>query len=138
MSLIHQRWSPMRASSESVQSSSRPAMRSHSAIAKHKDVRVTPAAQVVDGRGARRSTLVRRRSRAGTMTPGWRRDSRSRRRVEKVVGYPPLVELDDLRRREFHEALLEAATFEDLPGKWQAAILEAEQNRPNLRVVTSD
>jgi hypothetical protein len=34
---------------------------------------------------------------------------------------------------EFHEALLEAATFEDLPGKWQAAILEAEQNRPKLR-----
>jgi hypothetical protein len=27
-------------------------------------------------------------------------------------------------------ALLEAATFEDLPGKWQAAILQAEQNRP--------
>jgi hypothetical protein len=24
--------------------------------------------------------------------------------------------------------LLEAATFEDLPGKWQAAILKAEQN----------
>jgi hypothetical protein len=24
-------------------------------------------------------------------------------------------------RREFHEALLEADTFEDLPGKWQAA-----------------
>jgi hypothetical protein len=38
------------------------------------------------------------------------------RRVEKVVGYPPLSELDDLQRREFHEALLEAATFEDLPG----------------------
>jgi hypothetical protein len=37
------------------------------------------------------------------------------RRVEKVVGYPPLVDLDDLERREFHEALLEAATFEDLP-----------------------
>jgi hypothetical protein len=34
--------------------------------------------------------------------------------------------------------LLEAGTFEDLPGKWQAAILEAEQNRPKLRVVTSD
>jgi len=34
--------------------------------------------------------------------------------------------------------LLEAASFEDLPGKWQAAILEAEQNRPRLRVVTSD
>jgi len=28
--------------------------------------------------------------------------------------------------------------FEDLPGKWQAAILKAEQNRPQLRVVTGD
>jgi hypothetical protein len=60
------------------------------------------------------------------------------RPVEKVVGYPPLSELGDLQRREFHEALLEAATFEDLPGKWQAAILKAEQNRPRLRVVSSD
>jgi hypothetical protein len=51
------------------------------------------------------------------------------RRVEKVVGYPPLSELSDLQRREFHEALLEAATLEDLPGKWQAGILEAEQSR---------
>jgi hypothetical protein len=47
------------------------------------------------------------------------------RRVEKVVAYPPLADLDDLQRREFHEALLDAASFEDLPGKWQAAILEA-------------
>ena len=38
----------------------------------------------------------------------------------------------------FQEALLEAGSFEDLPGKWQAAILEAEQNRPMLRVVDSD
>jgi hypothetical protein len=53
-----------------------------------------------------------------------------RRRVEKVVGYPPISELGELQRREFDEALLEAATFEDLPGKWQAAILEAEQNLP--------
>ena len=60
------------------------------------------------------------------------------RRVGKVVGQPPLSELGDLQRCEFHEALLEADTFEDLPGKWQAAILEAEQNRPKLRVVTSD
>jgi hypothetical protein len=30
------------------------------------------------------------------------------RRVEKVVGYPPLSEMGDLQRREFHEALLEA------------------------------
>jgi hypothetical protein len=29
------------------------------------------------------------------------------RRVEKVVGYPPLSGMDDLQRREFHEALLE-------------------------------
>ena len=39
---------------------------------------------------------------------------------------------------ECHEALLEADSFEDLPGKWQAAILKPEQNRPNLRGVTSD
>jgi hypothetical protein len=60
------------------------------------------------------------------------------RRVEKIVGYPPLSELSAGQRREFHEALLEADSLEDLPGKWQAAILEAEQNRPKLRVVTSD
>jgi hypothetical protein len=30
------------------------------------------------------------------------------RRVEKVVGYPPLCELDTDPRREFREALLEA------------------------------
>jgi hypothetical protein len=60
------------------------------------------------------------------------------RRVEKVVGYPPLSELGDLQRREFHEALLDADGFEDLPGKWQAAIVTAEQNRPKLRVVTRD
>jgi hypothetical protein len=40
--------------------------------------------------------------------------------------------MDDLQRREFHEALLDAAAFEDLPGKWQAAILTAEENRPKL------
>jgi hypothetical protein len=57
------------------------------------------------------------------------------RRVEKVVGHPPLSEMGELQRREFHEALLEADSFEDLPGKWQAAVLEAEQNRPKLRVV---
>jgi hypothetical protein len=60
------------------------------------------------------------------------------RRVEKVVGYPPLVEMDDRQRREFHEALLDADSFEDLPGKWQAAILEAEGNRLELGVVTDE
>jgi hypothetical protein len=46
--------------------------------------------------------------------------------------------MSDLQRREFHEALLEAKAFEDLPGKWQAAILNAEENRPRLRVVSGD
>jgi hypothetical protein len=59
------------------------------------------------------------------------------RRVEKVVSYPPLSEMDGSQRREFHVALLDADAFEDLPGKWQAAILKAEQNRPNLRIVWS-
>jgi hypothetical protein len=57
------------------------------------------------------------------------------RRVAKVVGYPPLSEMDTDQRREFHEALLDAAGFEDLPGKWEAAILQAEQNRPQLRLI---
>jgi hypothetical protein len=55
------------------------------------------------------------------------------RRVERVVGYPPLSDMGDRQRREFHEALLEAGSFEDLPGKWQAAIVTAEQNRPHRR-----
>jgi hypothetical protein len=28
--------------------------------------------------------------------------------------------------------------YVDRPGKWQAAIVEAEQNRPKLRVVSGD
>jgi hypothetical protein len=60
------------------------------------------------------------------------------RRVETVVGHPPLSEMDARQRREFHKALLEAKSFEDLPGKWQAAILEAEWNRPKLRVVSGE
>jgi hypothetical protein len=60
------------------------------------------------------------------------------RRVEKVAGYPPLCEMGADQRREFHEALLDAASFGDLPGKWQAAIVSAEQNRPNLRAVSGD
>ncbi len=59
------------------------------------------------------------------------------RRVEKLVGYRPLVDMDELQRREFHEALLDAGAFEDLPGKWQAAILIGEQNQPK-RVVADD
>jgi hypothetical protein len=51
------------------------------------------------------------------------------RRVEKLVAYPPLCDLGDSQRREFHDAQFDARTFEDLPGKWQAAILEAEQKQ---------
>jgi hypothetical protein len=52
--------------------------------------------------------------------------------------YPPLSQMDERQRREFHEELLEADRFEDLPGKWEATILKAGQNRPKLRVVGSD
>jgi hypothetical protein len=57
------------------------------------------------------------------------------RRVETVVGYLPLSEMSDLQRRELHEALLDADSFEDLPGKWRAAILKAERNRAKQRLV---
>jgi hypothetical protein len=46
--------------------------------------------------------------------------------------------MDERQRREFHEALLDADRFENLPGNWQAAIRSAEQNRPKLRVGSSD
>jgi hypothetical protein len=59
------------------------------------------------------------------------------RRVRKVVGYPPLCEMSAEQRREFHEALLDADEFEDLPGQWQVAILQAEQSLPNLHIVDS-
>jgi hypothetical protein len=49
------------------------------------------------------------------------------RRVERVVRYPPLSKLDSGQRREFHEALFEVGSFEDLPGKWQPAIPRTEQ-----------
>jgi hypothetical protein len=60
------------------------------------------------------------------------------RRVGKGVGYPPLSEMSERQRREFHDALLDADTFADLPGKWLAAILNAEQSPPKLRVVSGD
>jgi hypothetical protein len=60
------------------------------------------------------------------------------RRVRRVVGYRPLSELSDAQRRDFREALLDANSFEAVPGKWQAAILTAEQSRPKLRLIGSD
>jgi hypothetical protein len=58
------------------------------------------------------------------------------RRVAKVAGYPPLSEMSAEQRREFHESLLDADSFEDVPGKWRAAIIKAERNRPKLRLVS--
>jgi hypothetical protein len=54
------------------------------------------------------------------------------------VAYPPLCDMSDSQRREFHEALLDADSFEDLPDKWQATILRAEESRPNLWIDGSD
>ena len=60
------------------------------------------------------------------------------RRVRKVVAYLLLCDMSDLQRQDFHEALLYADTFEDLPGRWQAAMPKAEENTPNLRIVGGD
>jgi hypothetical protein len=46
-------------------------------------------------------------------------------RAVLAATYPPLCEMGDPQRREFHEALLDADAFEDLPGRWQAAIVRA-------------
>jgi hypothetical protein len=42
-------------------------------------------------------------------------------RLRKVVAYPPLCDMSDHQRREIHEALVDADSFEDLPGRWRAA-----------------
>jgi hypothetical protein len=69
-----------------------------------------------------------------TTSRGFRQALRRRSpRLEAAVGYPPLSEMSDAQRREFHDALLDADAFQDLPGKWQAAILTAEAARPQLR-----
>ena len=51
----------------------------------------------------------------------------ARARVEKLVGYPPLSELEALQRREFHDALLEADAFEDLPDEMRARLASGEK-----------
>jgi hypothetical protein len=45
------------------------------------------------------------------------------RRVQKLVGYPPLSEVGDLQRPEFNESLLVANAVEDVPGRWQPATI---------------
>ena len=60
------------------------------------------------------------------------------RRIEEALGHPPLSDMGADQRRELEEALLDADDFEDLPGKWQAAVVAAEQaglgNVERLRV----
>jgi hypothetical protein len=56
------------------------------------------------------------------------------RRVEKVVGYPPLSELGDLRRRKFHEALLDANALRDRSDKWRTTLVEADAVCPGGKI----
>jgi hypothetical protein len=68
---------------------------------------------------------------------GWRPPELSRP-VEKIVAYAPVSEISQGQRREFQEALLDADAYDDLPGKWQAAILRAERRRPKLRLLLNE
>jgi hypothetical protein len=47
-------------------------------------------------------------------------------RVEAVADLPPLSQLPGAQRAELERELAAADALEDLPGKWQAAVLEAE------------
>ena len=46
--------------------------------------------------------------------------------AEDVRRVPPLSEISAAQRAELDELLAQASAVEDLPGKWQAAVLEAE------------
>jgi hypothetical protein len=60
------------------------------------------------------------------------------RRVEKIVGYPPLSEMGDLQGASSTRRCSRRTGSRICPGKWQAAVVSAEQNRPGLRVVSGD
>jgi hypothetical protein len=49
-----------------------------------------------------------------------------REHVSALQAVPPLAEISADQRRELDSLLADAHTVEDLPGKWQAAVLEAE------------
>ena len=59
------------------------------------------------------------------------------RRVEKVVGYGLLWRWTTNSAWSSTRRSSMPTRFERLPGKWQAAIMKAEQNRPKLWVVGS-
>jgi hypothetical protein len=50
-----------------------------------------------------------------------------RERVEAAMTRPPLSEISAEQRAELEELLAAAEELEDLPGKWQAALVAAEQ-----------
>jgi hypothetical protein len=52
-------------------------------------------------------------------------------RVRAVAGARPLSELSAAQRAELEREAAEASALEDLPGKWQAAVLEAEGAAPS-------
>jgi hypothetical protein len=47
-------------------------------------------------------------------------------RIRAVWAAPPLSELSAAQREELDRELAAAESLEDLPGKWQAAVLQAE------------
>jgi hypothetical protein len=67
--------------------------------------------------------------------PHFRGSSSATRSQRSRLRKPPLGESP---RREFHGGLHEADAFEDLPWRWQAALLPARQNRHRLRLVGDD
>jgi hypothetical protein len=48
-------------------------------------------------------------------------------RVARAAAASPLADCSPAQRAELDELLAEASCLEDLPGKWQAAIVAAEQ-----------
>ena len=52
-----------------------------------------------------------------------------RGRFEAAAGGEPLSDLAAGPRKELESVLARAEAFEDLPGKWQAALLQAEGAR---------
>jgi hypothetical protein len=58
-----------------------------------------------------------------------------RERVEAASAAPPLSELSAEQRAELQHELDAAEAFEDLRGKWQAAVLEAERSEDGLEPI---
>ena len=53
------------------------------------------------------------------------------RRVEKVVDYPPLSELSDLQRREFHQDVWAASQRVELPASYGGLFTPFRHGHPD-------